>query len=100
MGLIAALPAPACYELGLGGPRYGNIQPVYIGETANERRRLTLYAQHGSHLARIIDDHLKKGFTLYYRAVALRTKEDAKDMQDNLLAKYDYDWNILFNPKD
>src|SRR3972149_602992 len=79
---------PACYELALGGPRYGNIQPVYVGETANEKSRLTMYAQHGSHLSGIIDVHLRRGYTLYYRAVASRTKADAKRMQDNLLSKY------------
>lgn len=88
---------PACYELGIGGPRGGNIQPVYVGETSNEKRRITAYARHGSHLSGIIDSHLRRGFNLYYRAQALSSKAVAKRMQDNLLNGYTYDWNIQSN---
>jgi len=84
---------PACYELGIGGPNYDNIQPVYVGETSNEKERLSIYARHGSNLADIIEYHLNRGFTLYYRAQALPSKEDAKNMQDNLLRRYKYPWN-------
>ncbi|MCK4330608.1 hypothetical protein KAX02_12295 [candidate division WOR-3 bacterium] len=59
---------PSCYELGLGGPRHGNIQPVYVGETGSEKGRLYAHARHGSHLFDIIEYHFKLGFTLYYRA--------------------------------
>ena len=31
---------PACYELAVGGPRGGDIRPVYVGETVNERTRV------------------------------------------------------------
>ena len=91
---------PACYELGIGGPRYGNMKQVYVGETANEKRRLSAYAQHGSHLSEIIAIHLRKGWTLYYRAIAMPTKSAAKRMQNDLLGKYDYDWNLQLNPKE
>jgi len=84
---------PACYELGIGGPRGGNIQPVYVGETANERIRLSSYACHGSHLSAFIDKCLQQGYTLFYRAQALNSKRAAKNMQDNLLKKFLYDWN-------
>jgi hypothetical protein len=83
---------PACYELGVGEPRNGNILPVYVGETANEKKRLIDYARHGSHppLTDFIDKHLKEGYTLYYRAQAMPSKSAAKRMQDNLLNRYQY----------
>ena len=86
---------PACYELAIGGPRGGNMRIVYVGETGNEKRRISAYARHGSHLSEIIDWHLKKGWCLFYHAQAKKTKAAAKKMQNRLLAKYDYDWNIL-----
>jgi hypothetical protein len=90
---------PACYELGTGGPRGGSIQPHYVGETGNERSRIQCYARDGSHLSDLIDDHLKRGWCLYYRARACATKADAKRMQDNLLARFTYDWNIILHKK-
>ena len=42
---------PACYEIGTGGPRGGNIEWHYVGETVNERQRMTQYASDGSHLS-------------------------------------------------
>lgn len=88
---------PACYELAIGGPRGGNIQIKYVGETSNEKKRVSAYARHGSHLSEIIDDHLKRGWNLFYRAQAMNSKHEAILMQDSLLMSYDYDWNILLN---
>jgi len=88
---------PACYELGVGAPRYGNIQPVYVGETVNEKTRLSSYAHHGSYRSSIIDKHLLKGYTLYYRAQAMPSKSAAKRMQDNLLQRFQYAWNKQLN---
>jgi hypothetical protein len=87
---------PACYELGISRPNHRNIRPIYVGETINEKQCLTRYARHGSHLSKIIEERLKRGFILYYRAVAFQTKEQAKAMQDNLLTQYDYDWNLQY----
>lgn len=88
---------PACYELGTGGPRAGNIQWHYVGETINERRRISCYARNGSHLSKIIDWHLRQGWHLYYRSRAFPTKALAKKMQDNLLRRFYYDWNVILN---
>jgi len=88
---------PACYELGTGGPRGGRIEPHYVGETVCESLRMTAYGGNGSHLGAIIDDHLRDGWTLYYRAMALPTKRMAKMMQDRLLERFRYDWNVLLN---
>ncbi len=90
----------ACYELGIDDPDEDDIDPVYVGETENEKNRIKAYAQHGSHLSDIIDKHLEMGYTLYYRAQAKKSKKAAKKMQDNLLAEYDYDWNIQSNIDD
>jgi hypothetical protein len=88
---------PACYELGTGGPRGGAIKIHYVGETNNERSRIACYARHGSHLSMIIDSHLRQGWCLYYRARCCVSKEAAKEMQDNLLRRFQYDWNVVLN---
>ena len=88
---------PACYELAIGGPRGGNIKIVYVGETSNEKNRVSAYAKHGSHLSEIIHDHLNQGWNLFYRAQTMKSKDRAIRMQDNLLSEYDYDWNIKLN---
>ena len=69
---------PACYDLGIGGPNYGNIIPVYVGETKNEKRRISKYAKGESHLLEIINKHMENDFTLYYRAQAKSSKAEAK----------------------
>jgi hypothetical protein len=90
---------PACYELGIAGPRGGNLKIVYVGETSNEKRRVATYASSGSHLAEIIEKHLKDGWHLFYRAQIKASKKDAVRMQNGLLEKFDYDWNLLLNAK-
>jgi hypothetical protein len=84
---------PACYELAIAGPRGGQPQIVYVGETGNERARLSCYARNGSHLSAIIDWHLVRGWSLYYRGYALSSKEEAKRMQDSRLSEFFYPWN-------
>jgi GIY-YIG domain-containing protein len=88
---------PACYELGIGGPRGGHLRIVYVGETVNEHRRVIAYASHGSHLSETIAWHLARGWHLFYRAQLTRTKKAAIRMQNSLLARFEYDWNIQRN---
>jgi GIY-YIG catalytic domain-containing protein len=90
---------PACYELALAGPRRGGLLIVYVGETLNEKRRVATYARHGSHLSEIINNHLRGGWYLYYRACAVSSKSAAVAMQNNLLAQWEYDWNIQLNER-
>lgn len=90
---------PACYELAIGGPRGGDLRIVYVGETANEKRRVIAYASHGSHLAEIVEWHLKRGWHLFYRAQIKDSKSEAIRAEQNLLAAFDYDWNIRLNGK-
>jgi len=88
---------PACYEIGTGGPRGGNIVWHYVGETANEKARMSRYGSDGSHLSKKINQNLKEGWRVYYHACACQSKAAAKRMQDNLLRQWEYDWNEISN---
>ena len=88
---------PACYELSTAGPQGGDRRIHYVGETTNERKRVANYARNGSHLSRIINQQLRKGWALWYRAQATKSKAAAKAMQNRLLDRFDYDWNIQLN---
>ena len=88
---------PACHELAIAGPRGGDLRIVYVGETVNERRRVATYARTGSHLSEIVDDHLRRGSCLWYRAQVASSKTAAVAMQNRLLGRFDYDWNIQLN---
>ena len=88
---------PACYELAIAGSRGGDLRIVYVGETSNERKRVVAYASHGSHLPKIINYHLRQGWCLFYRAQLRTSKAAAIRTQNNLLARYEYDWNIQLN---
>ena len=70
---------PACYEIGTGGPRGGNIQRHYVGETKNEKQRMTRYGSDGSHLSVLINRHLKDGWHIFYHAHAHATREEAEE---------------------
>lgn len=88
---------PCCYELGIRQFLIEEILSVYVGETSNERKRISAYAVDGSHLRKLINRHLKAGHALYFRSQAKRTKSEAKRMQDSLLSNYKYEWNNHFN---
>lgn len=88
---------PSCYELAIAGPRGGNRIIVYVGETKNERQRLKAYGRNGSHLSDIIAEHLEDGWHLYYRAQIAKSKEHAVELQNRLLVRWDYDWNLTLN---
>lgn len=77
----------SCYELGTGGPRGGKIQIHYVGETTHEKSRLSCYGRSGSHIAELIDDHLKHGWAIWFRAMAMPDKAAAVRMQNNLFGK-------------
>jgi len=88
---------PACYELGLAGPRTGKLEIMYVGETDNEKRRMAQYGSYGSHIKKEINKGIRDGWILWYRAQAFDTKKKAKAFQDSLLGKYNYPWNIIDN---
>jgi hypothetical protein len=85
---------PSCYELGTRGPRGGGIRRHYCGDAQNERARISAYARHGSHLGQIIASHLNGGRALYCRSIACATSVEAAALQDALLSRNRYDWNI------
>jgi GIY-YIG domain-containing protein len=84
---------PCCYELGPGGPRGGSIEPHYVGETGNERERMSHYGRDGSYLSEIINWHLKEGWRINYRSYAVLSKAEAVQIQNRMLDKFRYDWN-------
>jgi GIY-YIG domain-containing protein len=88
---------PCCYELATAGPQCGNVRIHYVGETKNEKKRMTRYGQDGSHLTEIIHSHLKAGWCLWYRSWSVPSKAAAIAMQNRLLADNKYDWNVLLN---
>lgn len=88
---------PAAYELGTRSPHGRSIRPCYVGETVNERQRMARYGYDGSHLSSQIDAELQRGATLYYRAWALPSKGAAVRRQNNLLDRWEYDWNTQRN---
>lgn len=90
---------PACYELGVG-PTSTRVSPKYVGETSNERARMSQYASGSSHLEKEIAHYLGRRYNLYYRGIACSSKKEAKEMQDNLLDRYVYDWNVAGNIDD
>lgn len=90
---------PACYELGIVHEEdsLDDIEIMYIGETYDLYQRLSSYAEHGSHLWEIIDEHLDDEFELQVRYKLFDTKEDAVEYKLEMLRKYDYPWNIKNN---
>jgi len=90
---------PACYELALAGPRAGDLEIMYVGETDNEKRRMSQYGAYGSHIRKEINRALRDGWILWYRAQTFDIKKNAKAFQKGLLKKYDYPWNIINNIK-
>ena len=87
----------ACYQLSIAGPRRGNRHIVYCGHTGNEEKRMTRYGRDGSHLAKIIRQHLSNNWSLYYRGWCCDSKEDAAAMELRLLSKFKFPWNIVLN---
>ena len=79
---------------------------VYVGSTCRSKRgslrdRILEYCTSGSHKEDLINNALGKGYELWVR-VKISTaknncKEDAERMENELLAKYDYAWNIRQN---
>lgn len=85
----------AVYELGVGGPRGGNLSVVYVGETRGEDIRMAAYASGRSHIEPFINQALRAGWTLFYRASSRPSKKAAKQTQDALLKKSFYPWNTI-----
>ena len=59
--------------------------------------RITKYTTDGSHKAGKINDALKNGYELWVRFKPAIDEEEGKRMENDLLATYDYAWNIREN---
>ena len=79
---------------------------VYVGSTCRGktgalRERILEYCRNGSHKKDLINDALRKGYELWVRVkISLarqKCREDAERMENELLAKYNYAWNIRNN---
>lgn len=79
---------------------------VYIGSTCRSkpgalRHRILEYCTNGSHNKELINEALNRGYELWVRVKIvnewLPSKEDAEDMENDLLDRYDYAWNVRNN---
>lgn len=88
---------PVIYELSLAGPRGGNREIMYVGKATSEKRRIRSYASNGSHLRKEVNDGLRDGWCLFYRAMACVSADAARERELRMLRKFDYPWNIRDN---
>ena len=79
---------------------------VYVGSTCRGkpgalRRRIKEYCTNGSHKANLINDALNRGYELWVRVKTSKKeekkREDAENMENELLEKYNYAWNVRNN---
>ena len=79
---------------------------VYVGSTCRGkagalRDRILEYGRNGSHKKDLVNDALRKGYELWVRVKVSKAREncrkDAERMENELLAKYNYAWNIRNN---
>lgn len=76
---------------------------VYIGSTFTAHPELSLrdkikeYCTHGSHKADLINDALTKGYELWFRVKSAPDRQTAEDLENELLDRYDYAWNVRGN---
>lgn len=79
---------------------------VYVGSTCTRGRRgpfhrlqnrILGYCSTGNHKTALINDALRRGYTLEVRYKVANDEEDAKTQENELLEKYNYAWNIRKN---
>ena len=77
---------------------------VYVGSTCKDRdslrRRIKEYYQYQSHKEVLINEALRRGYELWVRVKPSggpAPRQHARNMENALLAKYDYAWNIRNN---
>lgn len=90
------------YELAFGH-RVDYLTVVYVGCTCRKKQgkvlaRLREYCTNGDHKAELIDEKLKEGFYIYFRARYVRENvgdqdQKARDAENFLLKQFDYAWN-------
>ncbi|XP_029210710.2 uncharacterized protein LOC114974709 [Acropora millepora] len=71
---------------------------VYVGSTCRAksgalRARINEYCRDGSHKSRLINDALRRRYTLLVRVKVASSREKAEELENALLDRYDYAWN-------
>ena len=71
---------------------------VYIGSTCRAksgalRARINEYSRDGSHKSMLINDALRRRYTLLVRVKVASSREKAEELENALLDRYDYAWN-------
>lgn len=87
---------PGVYELALSDSNNQRLC-VYLGKTANVRRRAFSYAWRGSHLSPLLHRALMQGCCVDFRYLSLETEARAKLVESLTLARFDYAWNVDLN---
>ena len=88
--------------------RHGGSEPtvVYLGSTCPRGRgpwqrmgsRIVKYTTDGNHKTELINDALRNGYELWVRFQPAKGNETkTRRMENDLLDKYDYAWNIRRN---
>ena len=77
---------------------------VYVGSTCTRcghyeplQSRILGYCRHGNHKRALINDALTKGYTLEVRYKEAWNEPQARKLENELLAMYDYAWNVRNN---
>jgi len=77
---------------------------VYVGSTCTRRgkfhglrSRIINYCRNGNHKADLINDALRRGYKLEVRYKRAANEEGAKAQENQLLAMYNYAWNVRNN---
>ena len=77
---------------------------VYVGSTCRAkegalRQRINEYCTNGSHKADLINDALRRGYELSVRVKISDSDEEegAENMENELLKRYNYAWNVRNN---
>jgi hypothetical protein len=86
----------ACYELGVKGKWKQSVTVTYVGKTGNLRKRMSDYAQTGSHLEKYLRKYWKYGYVLYFRYFPVETETKAARLERERLEKFGlerYPWN-------
>ena len=71
---------------------------VYVGSTGNLQKRIWGYCVKGNHQTALIVDALGRGYEMWVRFKPAENKEQARRMKNELLATYNYAWNVRRNP--
>lgn len=81
---------------------HGELKVVYVGSTCRSKRgklkdRILEYCNSGSHKHPLINDALVKGYELFLRVKPSANQVGAEREENELLAKYNYAWNVRNN---